>query len=1233
MSEIKMINLYRCSSAENNELTVAKGADYFVTDYFDKIKVDTMNMKTATLQECMGIKYDANEKDGISHQRYCLYSGADKSSAIWELNETYPILTIIQVFVNPDLYQAEKFSDGENASMEVLMRRLSDYVNEIVKKKFVQTDAVRCEIYRLLTAGDFALVVRSKCVHDAYDIVTAVRGIQAAVSLPEKNRQEEMVFYTYSICGAYHANCQEVNTVHWSKCLSEEDRVVVRIRYAQKFRKNQDEHSQKLKNDLVQFGEHLFGRYDHQISYTPDEFEKIYPYIRMFKVPKEFPPVTKNFSDKERLLINMMALGYVSHVNERLLLHYAQDPLLENENGPRWEMTSSTSWMSLYEQNNRKIAEIKERIIRKTDGLGERLAPYYQSERNLKECIRLMGRLGRVFYEINKRQELRISLAHLLVQYETLVCSLEEYIKLISEKERKYYAEILEKNIRYGISALEIFTRYMRNVNQQTLQTPNYDLQTNVSVVKLLLAYSQFLQGYVVKKEKKDDPYFSSKNFHSIVVPSMRVGDMSVGVLFDRTFKEEADIAPLLMVIYCPTFAFLCETCFLIPAVFHEIAHQFRYESRDERNRWLKRAVLKGYLYEVLHNILDTDRKYDFEGYDFLKEIVNKVYEKTFCTVLQESQNAGLQEFKSELAEALIVFGAVADGEKNTAEKAVRRYIAMTKDSIQDYNDDLLKILADINTKLKKMEADKESHQERFVLQMDLKYDVKKLKTIQEHDICQSILGVIESLGETEKSLLGEFQELLSCQSQLGKSDFNRSWRDDVGISADKILEQKFPENWYESTEQFLNNYASERLGERLFEVWKTADKALDTLDQTDRGSREKIQEIRHLLKQYHNINFLYHQFIYNDSYKIEDIEPELEERKKQYRSFEQKLKLQTILSQTYQMIRDELQDKLKEFVEKRSCRLEWEENVIPIERLQYIARAIRMEGIAESDCGIKDAFAKVSKTDSIVEFVEQNVELYREVTSDLFMCAVMNLDMFGYLVVAAEVLKFNALNYPRQLQRVFLVEQCLAMKVDDGIDKEEFYEHIEDRKNQFHCEFQKKLRDELVKQLKELNRGIQNADLVNDAPQVKIRLNALVKQLEEESLENCLDKIQILLETCIVKGSESFASTKNWVIRIHRQIMALTTRLLHLDSSWNAVGDREMICDIVCSGYMRKQEQIINYLRENGDGQLQEVISDILNSPASYFIEKKLMLQYEVDFVFDKYEKSCRKIFESTGD
>ena len=125
---------------------------------------------------------------------------------------------------------------------------------------------IRFHLYRLLTSGDFAVIIRSNRVHAAYDISTAIRSIRASVKIQDKDKveQDDVVFYTYSICGVY-----DVEEARWSRYLSPKDKVVVRLRYSRSFRKSFSEQDAFIKTNLLRDGYHLLGRYDHQISLDP----------------------------------------------------------------------------------------------------------------------------------------------------------------------------------------------------------------------------------------------------------------------------------------------------------------------------------------------------------------------------------------------------------------------------------------------------------------------------------------------------------------------------------------------------------------------------------------------------------------------------------------------------------------------------------------------------------------------------------------------------------------------------------------------------------------------------------------------------------------------------------------------------------------------------------------------------------------------------------------------------
>lgn len=212
MKRIKLLNLFRCSSA-GRKIT-EKEIHYFVTDYFDGIKVEDLSLSETTLAECLGIQQSANEKKGVSHQRYCLLDQDDGEEDIFQMNLEAPLLTIIQVFINADIYQAEGFADGEEISCNNCMKKIRSCIGTLIG---LNTE-IHWKIYRLITEGDFAIIVRSKNIHDAYDMSTLVRNISLRVGDIDVGH----AFFTYSISGILNKGVERQD---------ENDRVGKRIFY------------------------------------------------------------------------------------------------------------------------------------------------------------------------------------------------------------------------------------------------------------------------------------------------------------------------------------------------------------------------------------------------------------------------------------------------------------------------------------------------------------------------------------------------------------------------------------------------------------------------------------------------------------------------------------------------------------------------------------------------------------------------------------------------------------------------------------------------------------------------------------------------------------------------------------------------------------------------------------------------------------------------------------------
>lgn len=72
--DLVMLSLYRSNLIdEAGENPSKDNSEYFIMDYFDWMKKEILKWDESRLSDCMGIRRNANDKRGISHQRYCLY--------------------------------------------------------------------------------------------------------------------------------------------------------------------------------------------------------------------------------------------------------------------------------------------------------------------------------------------------------------------------------------------------------------------------------------------------------------------------------------------------------------------------------------------------------------------------------------------------------------------------------------------------------------------------------------------------------------------------------------------------------------------------------------------------------------------------------------------------------------------------------------------------------------------------------------------------------------------------------------------------------------------------------------------------------------------------------------------------------------------------------------------------------------------------------------------------------
>lgn len=294
----------------------------------------------------------------------------------------------------------------------------------------------------------------------------------------------------------------------------------------------------------------------------------------------------------------------------------------------------------------------------------------------------------------------------------------------------------------------------------------------------------------------------------------------------------------------------------------------------------------------------------------------------------------------------------------------------------------------------------------------------------------------------------------------------------------------------------------------------------------------------------------------------------------------------------------EELLHLLNELERERNEQLKWDTMLIKNEKLEYIKRKIKFEKKEGMEKRLKSIFSHYQDS-RIREFITSQMEYYIEVTSDIFMCSMMGLEIFGYLVVAAENFVFNNENELMLYKRMSLVLQCLS--------KERAGENLTTEI------FSNELLDTLRREINILKRQCPYTSYKHD----------IGDNWEEE-----IDSIVYFLKE--MRKRSDLTTTQDWILRMLLQISYIIYNIKDTIVASEIIGEKEVWKDIVSeNSYITKKEMLVEQLKDKEGTTLLNSIANILNSPASYFASKKYLLTEEIEFVLYYYEKNCKEIFK----
>lgn len=620
--------------------------EYFATDYFDIMRVEKGEV-SASFTSMLGIlPEEVTSGVDIAIHGFSLFCSEDMMKAEKEnarcndpfqsMDNKMPFLSVIQIHIAPEVIARFPKKESAEQFMRDIYQDLHEAMKEYDRSSEHKNENYMFRIYKMLSVGDFAIVVRSGNEEISFKISSYLRRRVL------KNKKY-VLYKTYTI---FTLGDEIIQCNFDEQSNAREDRFVLRCCYSNLYWRDRETVGAYLRKNRLSFDDRpygLNGRYDFSVRVNRKQFLELLPDIRKYKeagqqkLPVDFvdecdpaggDESTKSQTESDDIVKYMRYLmenSYLSYINERYLVaqEEAEDVTIKN----------NISTLSLEEAQGaeeayleQKITKLFRKVKKNYDSICGEINRNVAYRKNILYYMRLLGKQINRYYGINGFSDTRIYAAMLLKQIEMTLRSINEYVVLYEaavdeggseESEKGAMLSRLEDDIREAVCALDSYAQYIRSRNLQSLQTPNYNLESEMSLEKMLIGYSEFIKTFMdfyaewgEKEEQEKSEWFP------VVVPRLIEKDVSVRKLFPKGKMNDWECEKKIrekcqngyecntVVISVPIIAKLGNVETMVTSLIHEMAHQFRYEKRKIRNDALLKYLVHNVMQEIVNDML-----------------------------------------------------------------------------------------------------------------------------------------------------------------------------------------------------------------------------------------------------------------------------------------------------------------------------------------------------------------------------------------------------------------------------------------------------------------------------------------------------------------------------------------------------------------------------------------------------------------------------------------------------
>lgn len=662
--DIRIVNLYRKAIHVPDCMQDVNESLWLATDYFDAFEVQKIDIKRFRFGLIEAINARIPTIHDVATQSFPLvYEERDKPEGIsceaWgepfdEDKNDYPFLSIIQAYITPEAFARNDINEKCSNSIPELVREYYADIYSIVKDFCDRNEdhQFKFKIYRSLSVGELTVVICSKKADIPYWISTAMRRRRAVLSDTGNKPTEAkdiVIYKTYTILSMHNSWIRDdletgANNSHF----------ILRCCYSNKYwskRSLNDEELIKHESSISEKLNRLTGRYDFSVNLSDRRFGHIFEDLRQYKLDLSiedgrgelFHRPDDSEYDEADYLHYLIKKQYLSHVNERFSFSFTEKgAVVPSESGIYLD-----SKKAVLDYTDRKNQAFLSKVKKKCEDTINKVRKIPGYHKNLDNNMRLLSRLIDICGTLNGLSDMRIYCTMVLKYLEVLLENLDHYCGWVIKNKRHELVSYMDSALGSMIYVLNAYVDYVRNNNLQSLQTPNYNIESNLSIEKYLIGYSGFIEElFECYKQAFDflkgewSANGGTRNLEPVVVPQAENDVLTVQVFFPRLDFADTDDVTRLMVVKCPTFSELTNVAEMTATLIHETAHRFRYEKRRERNtviaQYIARRVFDGAAKEIMAEI-----QHEFQ---YLPSL-----EKRYWSLNNEMAKAYLKSFYSEL--------------------------------------------------------------------------------------------------------------------------------------------------------------------------------------------------------------------------------------------------------------------------------------------------------------------------------------------------------------------------------------------------------------------------------------------------------------------------------------------------------------------------------------------------------------------------------------------------------